>query len=1218
MSALGNLVVALSLEYATYTKGLNKSDQDTLRFAKNTQDAMDKMERSVNSYIGKVAGIGAAYLSVTNIFSSFNKQVDALAQLDDAAQKTGAAVEVLSKLQKTAVAFGEDFGGKIEPAITKLARGIAGLDDPSNKANAALKALGISARDSNGQLRDSAQITIDVAKALQNYRDDASKAALVTDLFGKSGAELLPFLNDAAENVDKFSSVSAQAAANGASLQDSINAQKQRFDEFQQQLTIDVLPAITDLAGAFLDVQSNSNKLSNDKSIVNWADNLALTIAPLYDTVVNLKNEIYAIGKSFQVVYADLNVAKAQINTVNPYSYVFGDPNKNLKEAESYKARILGEANAAYADLVNRPRDEYEQALRKRMADRPGNYGSPVPSASNASKQSTGYVSGLDAKNATDSKAAATAADQAKKAYDSLTASIEKQIEVKRAEYSIDGTLSEADKMRIDIDAKRADGQLKLTDGQYKYVNSLLTTWQAEIQNAEVSAIRVKAEQDYLTIVEQTTAARDQIYTDIQDETVALEELARAKVEEIDQLSMTKEQLDALNVARYNEQIGVLETQKAYLQSQPDRENEIELIQRQIDALETLRGTVGKAEAVNKSKQELADMFGSMEQASHVVWTVFANGGENAAQAVGKAIKASILDLLYQITIKKFFVNVVASTSVGSSVTGALVDPSMQGSGSIIDRIADGFKSLNTNFTGSIEKLGAYLAESNVGMVKDIGGFLGQYSNQIANGIGYLGAAYMLSQGNVAGAALTAAGTYFGGPIGGAIGSAIGSFFGGSKSYDRYGTNVFGSYSDGDYKNTKTGIIYDKPLDGTKSALTSLNESFTKKLGSLLESFDIDSDLNVNSALYQRRTKAGGFLAVSGMGGRIANVMQEGSIKEIYQALVDQAFGPGMVKAINASSLPDSIKDLFDGLSDKTQVQNMIAAAISLNTAQDSLIETYNLTAEGAAAVANASGLAGDSLAAFVGSLVNASLSQQSAAAVLLKERADLTELTGTAPTTLKAFDEWLKSINTTTADGQKKFSDMFAARDRVSSITSAFDAITTARDNSIFGLLSQSEQMAISQKKLADAFADVNAEVPGSRDELVKWVNGLDLTTEAGLKAAMAVPALVDAFQSIEDAANSTTNALREMSGFTSLADYRFYKGVANNYGNAYANSYAGVSNLLGSNAQGQTTLNGESIADLKQLLAELRDTSKQALLTQRATQAALEYIQARGLKTT
>lgn len=543
---------------------------------------------------------------------------------------------------------------------------------------------------------------------------------------------------------------------------------------------------------------------------------------------------------------------------------------------------------------------------------------------------------------------------------------------------------------------------------------------------------------------------------------------------------------------------------------------------------------------------------------------------------------------------------------------------------SIIDRITESFKSINTTFSSSIEKLGVFLSNGQGGLADKIGGFLGQYSSQIADGFGYLGAAYMLSQGNVVGAGLTAAGTYFGGPIGGAIGSAIGSLFGKKQRTPRYSAGVSTSFQDGEFASTDLYRLAGFKKDaGGREGLSAAAKVFSETLNGLFGAFDINSSINTQLQFFKRKGAWGSAsimvdgVAAAGVGGGSTSSVYSKDAQTAFNNLISEFLSTGIVNAIKVSKLPEGIKGLFDYLTDQTQIGNMINASVSLASAQDALSSTYNLNADLAGKVATASGLAGDSLIAFVNSLTAASLSQQSAASVLLKERAALTDLTGAVPTTLKAFDNWLKSINTTTAEGQTKFAEMFGARDRVTSLTSAFDSITTARDNALFGLLSQSEQMAISQEKLRDAFAEVNAEVPGSRDELVKWVNGLDLTTEAGLKAAMAVPALVDAFQQIEENANTTTNALRDMSRFTNLADYRFYKGVANNYGSQMANEYAGVNRLLGANSQGQTTLNGESVGDLKQLLAELRDTTKQALATQRETASALQQIQARGLKT-
>jgi hypothetical protein len=1221
MSALGNYLVSISLDNAGFTSGVNRTEKDTLRLAAVTQSAMDKMERSVGSYINRIVGIGAAYLSINSVYASINKQVDSLAQLDDAAQKTGASVELLSKIQKTAVAFGVDFAS-IEPDITKLAKGIAGLDDPSNKANAALKALGINVRDSNGNLRDAAGLYIEAAKKLQNYRDDASKTVLASDAMGKAASNNIPFLNDLAENVDKFSAVSAEAAANAASIQDSLNGQKQRFDEYVQQLTIEVLPSLNDMAGAFLDIQTNGSNLAKDQNVSNWADNLALTIAPAYDTLVNLKNEIYSIGKSFQVVYADLAVHTARFKSLNPAAYLTGDPQKSLAEAEAFRARVLKEADQAWSETVSRPRDEYEQAVRARMASRPNTYASPAVAGSGSGKPSLGYVSGQDAKDAADAKAKESAAAAAQKAYDTLTNSIEKQIEAKRAEYSVTGSLSEAEKMLLDINAKRADGLIKLDEGQYKYVQSLIATWEAEIQNSEMAALRLESEKEYLTVLESATQARAEQYTTMQDETRALEEQAQAKIDEIQQLTMTREQIDALNMARYDEQIGMLETQKAYLQTQADRENEIELIERQIEALGILRDSVGKTEAIQKSKAETAEIFGSMEQASRLVWTVFANSGDDAAKAVGKSLKASVYDLLYQMTIKKFLISIEATVSgtVANAAVNSVTGQNGMDGASVFERVTESLKNSNMGITNSIEKLGAFLSSGDGGIIDQFGGLLGKYSSQIADGMGYLGAAYMLSQGNIAGAVLTGLGTYFGGPIGAAIGGAIGGLFGGAKLPPRVTESRSGTYSGGVFS-AYEGADPGKRKLGIASSLDSLNEQFSKNLETILDAFNVDSVITTNSLITKKKNLRARFAySVDGEGGFAyeESFGKKGTVEQAFSALVANVFGQVTVQAIQRSKLPEGIKALFDGLTDKDAVQSMLSASINISLAQKALATQYALTADETGKVAVASGLAGAELAAFVNTLTQTAYSSQKTSQKMIQERDKLNDqlisfgVNASINDNLEAFDAFLKALPKDTAEAQKQFAELFKLRNNVGSVQTAWDQVITGVNASIYDLLSPAEQAAKDSKALYDLFDEYGLQVPKTAAELAAIGQSIqqnfNAADEASIDLALAFPTLVAAFTSAKD--KIIENA-RDMNQFTDLAVARFYQGVANNYGNQVANDYAKVDKLLSGNSAGKTTLNGSEVADLLAELKAMRQSSAD-------TASLLKRFSIVGLKTT
>jgi len=253
MSALGSLVVKLALDYAEYTQGLDRSSQDALKFAKNAQGTFDQASRSSKEFLANVAGnVAGAITSVIGLnaaFTGVRDSINVLESLDDAAQKTGSSVEDLSRIAKVAKNFGDAFQ-PIEQGITRLAKGLAQIDNPSSDAIRALDAIGVSARDSNGQLRTAADVYIDVAKSLQQYKDGAEKTAVATALFGKSGAELLPMLNNLAQGIDDVKATSAASAQQASMFNDAVAKSKATVNGLFMSLAVDLLPTLNNIAGA--------------------------------------------------------------------------------------------------------------------------------------------------------------------------------------------------------------------------------------------------------------------------------------------------------------------------------------------------------------------------------------------------------------------------------------------------------------------------------------------------------------------------------------------------------------------------------------------------------------------------------------------------------------------------------------------------------------------------------------------------------------------------------------------------------------------------------------------------------------------------------------------------------------------------------------------------------------------------------------------------------
>lgn len=302
MSALGKLVVSLALNHAEYTQGLDRSSQEALKFAQNSQRSFDQAEQSAKEFFGNVAagavGVVTSIIGIDAAISRTRQNIDVLASLDDAAQKTGSSVEDLSRIQKTAKNFGDDFGA-IEQSITRLAKGLGSFDDEGNQAMRALDAIGVSARDSNDQLRTSAEVYIDVAKSLQQYKDGAEKTAVVNALFGKSGADQLPILNNLARGIDDVTAASAGSAQQADEFNDALARSSAAVDGIFGQLAVDLLPTLLNITGA---INTTSGSMRDFGSV-----NSAVAI-----TLKGLVLAGFTIIDTFQGVSRSVGAAVAQ------------------------------------------------------------------------------------------------------------------------------------------------------------------------------------------------------------------------------------------------------------------------------------------------------------------------------------------------------------------------------------------------------------------------------------------------------------------------------------------------------------------------------------------------------------------------------------------------------------------------------------------------------------------------------------------------------------------------------------------------------------------------------------------------------------------------------------------------------------------------------------------------------------------------------------------
>jgi tape measure domain-containing protein len=490
------------------------------------------------------------------------------------------------------------------------------------------------------------------------------------------------------------------------------------------------------------------------------------------------------------------------------------------------------------------------------------------------------------------------------------------------------------------------------------------------------------------------------------------------------------------------------------------------------------------------------------------------------------------------------------------------------GMGNIFGTIREGLSSLNTNIVGSIEKLGVFLSNGNGGLADKIGGFMGQYSSQIATSLAFAPAVISLLKGDIKGAASQGAGAgiglALGGPAGAAIGSflggAVGSLFGGKTKNPRIGALVSGTYSTATDKYRQTGITKGgaKKLDMTNAtAIGSVNKAFLQQLGGYLDAMGVNANIQSGSGFYTKKGKKSiGQMtgSINGRGFGFSEVYGKGDT-EAFQKYVNSVLGTVLVSAIRASPLSAGLKALFSGMSDKKQILNMMNATIALKNEQERLAEKYSITVDQAARVARATGATGNALVEMVNKLAGA---VKTVGSVLIKTRDSLVEGMGgrQLPTTLKAFDDILQSIDKSTQAGIQSFADLFKLREQFAAFTQSIDELRGGVNNTLMPFLTAQEQQAIRMAELTKVFDSLNMSVPGSLDELIALGKGIDYTTKEGLDLASVFPSLVQAFQSATGAAQDLIDAMRGVDDFRTRAEYQIYSGLYKNYGASMAES--------------------------------------------------------------
>ena len=265
-----------------------------------------------NNLKGAVAGFGAAIAGsaiLAGLGAVVKKSIDAGDELFNLQAKTGVAASALIGIGNAAKLADVDMG-TLGKGLTKLNVNLVKAAEGNEDLARKFKSLGVDVKGANGQVVPADQALKQIADRFADMPDGAQKAAAAVALFGKSGAELIPLLNEGAASMEKFSyKVGEDFAARSDLFNDTLTEFGIKTQGFGLELTDALLPALQSILEVFGDLFNTKQDWTALFDVIKFG--IRLVAGAIFVTIklvdVLIKNAVAsfeAISKALQGDFA--------------------------------------------------------------------------------------------------------------------------------------------------------------------------------------------------------------------------------------------------------------------------------------------------------------------------------------------------------------------------------------------------------------------------------------------------------------------------------------------------------------------------------------------------------------------------------------------------------------------------------------------------------------------------------------------------------------------------------------------------------------------------------------------------------------------------------------------------------------------------------------------------------------------------------------------------
>ncbi|MFU8868659.1 hypothetical protein [Natronococcus sp.] len=392
---LGTAVLRTKLDAAGLSTGLGQAEQQIRAFSDRSSLSLAKVAEGATRTgralsIGVTAPLVAVATAATNAALRLGNTAD---QLLDLEQQSGLSVDRLQAFGRVARAAGVD-AGVLGDAAIQLSRRLREGGEESAEFAAAAQALGVSVRDSAGNLRALDDVVPELITSLQGVQDVTTRNVLANQAFGRGATALIPVL---ALTADEYARLEQEARDAGEVLGrdalESANALRVGYEDLKAEvgvlgrdLTVALLPAVTQVVGLFRDVALPALRSTAEvvgrlasgfgelppvvQRVIVVVGGLAAAAGPLLLVIGKLLTAVQAIGPALAVLkvaalplLGPAGIIAGAVLTVGGLALAFSGRSESLDTAlENVSRAAAGGDQASVVSALERLKERVDQS----------------------------------------------------------------------------------------------------------------------------------------------------------------------------------------------------------------------------------------------------------------------------------------------------------------------------------------------------------------------------------------------------------------------------------------------------------------------------------------------------------------------------------------------------------------------------------------------------------------------------------------------------------------------------------------------------------------------------------------------------------------------------------------------------------------------------------------------------------------------------------------